>query len=222
MKQSKIMSLVESVINIAVGFGVGLLGQMIFLPLLGVSISFSQNIVFALIMTVISIARSYLLRRLFEALHIRRPLTPFMHAVIAERYRQIEEEGWALDHDDKHDQGELAQAGGAYVIYAAAQVRNFRRVLQRWADQHADYDAPDCWPWTGQWWKPVKGDYRRNLVKGCALIVADGDRFDRNRKSQYREPEEAGIETGPARFPIVIHHTLAHGKSASEQGGASA
>lgn len=45
-------------------------------------------------MTMISIARSYVLRRLVEALHIRRPLSPFMQAVIAERYRQVEVERW--------------------------------------------------------------------------------------------------------------------------------
>ena len=76
MKQSKSMSLVESVVNILVGFGISLGAQIAFLPLLGVQVTLGQNLVFALIMTVISIARSYALRRLFEALHIRRPLTP--------------------------------------------------------------------------------------------------------------------------------------------------
>lgn len=93
MKQSRAMSFVESVVNILVGFGISLGAQIVFLPMLGVAVSLGQNLIFALIMTVISIARSFLLRRLFEALHIRRPLTPAMNAVIAERWRQIEQEG---------------------------------------------------------------------------------------------------------------------------------
>jgi hypothetical protein len=63
VKQSKIMSLVESVINIVVGFGISLAAQIYFLPLLGVQISLSQNVTFALIMTVVSIARSQVERK---------------------------------------------------------------------------------------------------------------------------------------------------------------
>lgn len=109
------MSLLESVINIGVGFGLGLIGQMVFLPLLGVDINLHQNLLFAAIMTVISIARSYALRRLFEALHIRVPLSPAALAVIAERRRQIEVEGWTHEHDDQHQVGDLASAGACYA-----------------------------------------------------------------------------------------------------------
>jgi len=35
-------------------------------------------------------------------LHIRRPNSAFINAVIAERFRQIEQEGWSIDHDDGH------------------------------------------------------------------------------------------------------------------------
>ena len=38
MKQSRAMSLAESVINIAVGFSVSLAAQVYFLPLLGVTV----------------------------------------------------------------------------------------------------------------------------------------------------------------------------------------
>jgi hypothetical protein len=165
VKQSKVMSLVESVINIVVGFGISLAAQIYFLPLLGVQISLSQNITFALIMTVVSIARSFALRRVFEALHIRRPLSPFMQAVIAERFRQIEGEGWSLDHDDAHIDGELARAGACYA-------RN--------AGQPRMPNKPIDWPWRGDWWKPA--GFRRDLVRAGALIIAEGEKFDRNRK----------------------------------------
>lgn len=177
MKQSKLMSWLESLINIAVGFGISLLAQIYFLPLLGVSIDFHQNLMFALIMTAISILRSYSLRRIFEALHIRRPLSAFMQAVIAERHRQIEGEGWSTEHDDQHDAGELARAGAAYAI----------------GEEPIECLAPDgtrivhgllIWPWTLQWWKPA--GFRRDLVKACALIIAEGEKFDRSRRDKRR------------------------------------
>jgi len=165
MKQSRFMSWLESLINIAVGFGISLAAQMFFLPLLGVAIDFRQNLFFALIMTVISILRSYTLRRVFEALHIRRPLSPFMQAVVAERYRQIEGEGWSTEHDDQqHGEGDLAMAGAFYARYAGS----------------AEGSPPGGWPWGERWWKPA--GFRRDLVKACALILAEGEKFDRNRK----------------------------------------
>jgi hypothetical protein len=174
MKQSKIMSLAESIINILVGFGISLAAQSFFLPLLGVAVSFRQNLLFALIMTVISIARSYLLRRVFEALHLRRPLSPFMQAVIAERVRQVEQEGWDAGHDDGHRQGIMAQAGAAYAIGEAfVEARN--------VDPDGEYllNGRDIWPWEIDWWKPK--EFRRNQVRAAALIIAEGERFDRMR-----------------------------------------
>ena len=171
MKQSKRMSLAESLINIVVGFGISLGAQVFFLPLLGVSIALQQNIVFALIMTVISIARSFALRRLFEALHIRVPLTPFMQAVVAECRRQETEEGYDAAHDDAHAPGELAAGGAAYLIAAY--------------DPPAPV-APDCWRWDDHWWNPK--DPRRNLVRGCALGMAEGNKFDRARKRKAVPP----------------------------------
>jgi hypothetical protein len=167
MKQSKFMSMLESIINIVVGFGISMAAQATFLPMLGVPISWHQNLTFAGIMTVISIARSFTLRRLFEAMHIRRPLSPFVAAVIAERFRQIEQEGWSAAHDDAHADGELARAGGCYADYAGLPGTSPALVPRRW-------------PWSRAWWKPA--GFRRDLVKACALIIAEGEKFDRSRK----------------------------------------
>jgi hypothetical protein len=164
MKQSKLMSWLESLINIAVGFGISLAAQMYFLPLLGVHIEFHQNLMFALIMTVISLARSFILRRVFEALHIRRPLSPFVSAIVAERYRQIDQEGWSAEHDDNHYVGELAMAGSFYARHSGIPAG----------------EPPHGWPWSAHWWKP--GGFRRDLVRAAALIIAEGEKFDRNRK----------------------------------------
>lgn len=172
MKQSRLMSFVESAINIAVGFGISLGAQVLFLPMLGVSIDFHQNFVFALIMTAISICRQFILRRVFEALHIRRPLSPFMQAVIAERFRQIAQEGWSHEHDDYgHLSGDLARAGACYALHAKSK---------------AGEGAPGEWRWDSEWWKPT--DFRRNLVKAGALIIADGERHDRLKNRWSRNP----------------------------------
>jgi len=174
MKQSRLMSWLESLINIAVGFGISLAAQMFFLPLLGVAIDFHQNLFFALIMTVISLLRSFLLRRLFEALHIRRPLSPFMQAVIAERFRQPDQEGYDEAHDDGHTPRELARAGAAYLLGGdETRTAGNGNLPQR-------FTGFLLWPWDRESWKPR--ELRRDLVRGCALGIAAGELADRNRK----------------------------------------
>lgn len=81
----------------------------------------------------------------------------------AERVRQMEEEGWTREHDDTHTNGELAAAGGCYAL--------------------AMWSRTDCerlWPWAADW-KP-SDDRMRNLVRAGALIAAEIDRLDRERR----------------------------------------
>jgi hypothetical protein len=184
MKQSRVMSLVESLANIAVGFGLSILCQALVLPALGVAIPWTANLLFAVFMTAVSIARQFVMRRLFEALHIRRPLSPFMQAVIAERFRQIEVEGWDAAHDDReHLPGEIAMAGGCYAI------------------SHTGLSGEKCsqphmWPWSAGWWKPQ--NFRRDLVRAAALIVAEGEKFDRRKPLRAASPEGAKERLLPA------------------------
>ena len=65
-RQSRRMSLMESATNITIGYCVALLSQILVFPLMGIYISFHDNIIIGLIFTGISIGRSYLVRRLFE------------------------------------------------------------------------------------------------------------------------------------------------------------
>ena len=65
--QTRLMSLVESVANIVVGFGVAVITQLLVFPLFGLAASLSDNLVIGLIFTIVSLARSYALRRLFNA-----------------------------------------------------------------------------------------------------------------------------------------------------------
>ena len=65
------MSLVESLANIAIGYGIQCGAFALFLPLFGFIPSLHDTLVFGFIMTVVSVARSYVLRRVFEAIRVR-------------------------------------------------------------------------------------------------------------------------------------------------------
>ena len=71
MKQSRLMSMVESLANVLVGYGVAVATQMAVLPLFGLAVTVTENLLIGLIFTVVSIVRSYALRRGFEALRVR-------------------------------------------------------------------------------------------------------------------------------------------------------
>ncbi len=67
MKQSRGMSLVESAANVAVGYMLAVGTQMLVFPLFGLHTTLEQNLTIGAIFTVVSIPRSFALRRLFEA-----------------------------------------------------------------------------------------------------------------------------------------------------------
>jgi hypothetical protein len=66
--QLKKHSLFEAVTNIIVGYTINLLANMVIFPLWGWTISLKQNIEIGVIYTVISLIRSYCLRRAFTHL----------------------------------------------------------------------------------------------------------------------------------------------------------
>ena len=71
MRQSRLMSLVEAVANVAVGYGVAVLTQMLVFPLFGLRTTVRENLAIGVVFTVVSLARSYALRRTFEAMRGR-------------------------------------------------------------------------------------------------------------------------------------------------------
>ncbi|MBU3031930.1 DUF7220 family protein [Paracoccus marinaquae] len=71
MKQSRLMSLVESVANVMVGYGVAVMTQILIFPIFGLHTTLAQNLKMGAIFTVVSIARSFALRRVFEAIRMR-------------------------------------------------------------------------------------------------------------------------------------------------------
>jgi hypothetical protein len=71
MKQSRTMSLVESLTNVAIGYGVAVITQIVVFPLFGLATTLAENMAIGAIFTVVSLARSFTLRRLFEEIRMR-------------------------------------------------------------------------------------------------------------------------------------------------------
>ena len=71
MKQSRVMSLVESIVNVIVGYGVAVATQILIFPAFGLHVTLAQNLKISAAFTVISICRSFALRRMFEAIRVR-------------------------------------------------------------------------------------------------------------------------------------------------------
>ena len=65
--QSRFMSLVEAVTNIVVGYSLAVLTQIIVFPFFGLHTSLSENLLIGGVFTLISLIRSYAVRRLFIA-----------------------------------------------------------------------------------------------------------------------------------------------------------
>jgi hypothetical protein len=69
VSQSRRHSLIEAWVNILVGIGIQFYALHLMAPLLGFSMSWGQNTQVTAIMTVISLVRSYTLRRIFNRWH---------------------------------------------------------------------------------------------------------------------------------------------------------
>lgn len=91
------------------------------------------------------------------------PLSKSACDVLKERHRQITVKGYSTDQDDTYIEGELAAAAISYI---------------------EPMEAENYWPagWLDDSFKP--SDYRRNLVKACALLFAEIERFDRQEARQ--------------------------------------
>ena len=66
MTQSKHHSLIESCMNLAVGYAVNMLANFAIFPIFGWNITVKQNLIIGVFYTVVSLFRSYILRRIFN------------------------------------------------------------------------------------------------------------------------------------------------------------
>lgn len=96
-------------------------------------------------------------------------LSPAEFDVLRERSRQVAHEGYDAAHDDEHDLGELARAGAAYTLMAAAQIYGPNAMI-------LSGSTVPVWPFEGL---PKATDTRQALVRGAALLLAEIERLDR-------------------------------------------
>ena len=89
--------------------------------------------------------------------------------IAAERRRQIDEEGWTAEHDDKRRAGELAGAASSYALSASLSLMS--------NGASAITDPPPFFKFGREWWKPK--DPLTDLVRAGALIAAEIDRLQR-------------------------------------------
>ena len=92
--------------------------------------------------------------------------------IAAERARQVEKEGWTSEHDDEHNNEELALAACYYALPAPLTVTYGR----------GEYIIKPNSLFPGEWseeWMKRSNDRIRNLVKAGALIAAEIDRLQR-------------------------------------------
>jgi predicted membrane protein len=69
--QSRLASLAESLANVMIGFLLALAAQCVVFPLFGIDTTFRTDLAISALFAALSIIRSFLLRRLFEALIAR-------------------------------------------------------------------------------------------------------------------------------------------------------
>jgi hypothetical protein len=101
--------------------------------------------------------------------------------IAEERKRQIEKEGWDIQHDDStHDNGGLALAGACYAIDVVKRIGKAYLVYKP-LDRLVSNFVDNAWPWDFKWWKPTPDDPIRQLTKAGALIAAEIDRLQRMR-----------------------------------------
>ena len=65
MKQSRLMSLIEAITNVIVGYILAIATQILVFPWFGLEVAFGEHLAIGMVFVAVSLARSYLLRRLF-------------------------------------------------------------------------------------------------------------------------------------------------------------
>jgi hypothetical protein len=72
MTQSHAHSLIEAITNVAVGYMLAVVTQILVFPMFGWQPNLKANLSIALAFSFVSLARSYILRRLFDCLNQKR------------------------------------------------------------------------------------------------------------------------------------------------------
>lgn len=67
MSQTRLSSFIEALMNVAIGFSINYIANLLIFPLFDMHISLIDNLWMGMIYTIISIVRSYVIRRWFNA-----------------------------------------------------------------------------------------------------------------------------------------------------------
>ncbi len=109
--------------------------------------------------------------------------------IAAEHQRQIEREGFTLQHDDSERPGALTMAAVCYATIAGSS-DGMRDMLR--------YSVPRYWPqhWRNSWWKPGQDNTHaariRELTKAGALLAAEIDRLQRQENTRAYQARLGG------------------------------
>lgn len=82
----------------------------------------------------------------------------------SERQRQIEKEGYSIEHDKQYLNNELFMAACCY----------FGAERSRAITGNQNFISVD-WPWAKKWWKPTPNNRIRELEKAGALFMAHNE-----------------------------------------------
>tara|TARA_R110000744_G_scaffold16476_1_gene45392 strand:+ start:1358 stop:1570 length:213 start_codon:yes stop_codon:yes gene_type:complete len=69
MSQTNKQSIIEVIANTVVGFIISVGVSVLLFPLMGIPVTFGENLGITLIFTVISLVRSFVMRRIFNKIH---------------------------------------------------------------------------------------------------------------------------------------------------------
>lgn len=123
-------------------------------------------------------------------------VSPSAADVLAERSRQIVEEGFDADHDDGHLGGTLAQAAAAYAVWPE------RVYLHNESERQQTFT--DVFPFAPKWDRRYADVDRRDLlVKAGALILAEIDRMDRAIDRSMRDVSNGWRTDGMMRYSTL-------------------
>jgi hypothetical protein len=71
MTQSRVMSFVEAATNVVLGYVLAIATQIVVFPWFGIEAALGEHLAIGLAFVGVSLARGYLLRRLFETIRMR-------------------------------------------------------------------------------------------------------------------------------------------------------
>ena len=103
-----------------------------------------------------------------------------MIEVELERNRQIKDEGYTTDVDDRGESGRLAAAAACYSVHAAF-------CMFEGPTGQGLQGVPVWWPFDPASWKPKEP--RKNLIVAMALIAAEIEKMDRDFSTKNEKVE---------------------------------